>query len=71
MSRSRRPQCSVGRGCSCCGDAGASRRARERAAQRADSRAGYDTAPSRKFIAEKESGGRFHYDAYYAGKRHR
>jgi hypothetical protein len=36
VSRSKRPQCSVGRGCRCCGDAGEVRRARENSAQRAD-----------------------------------
>lgn len=36
MSRSRRQQCSVGRGCPVCGDAGANRKKRERAWAKAD-----------------------------------
>lgn len=38
MSRSRRPQCSTGRGCRCCGDAGKVRRVRENEAANVDSR---------------------------------
>lgn len=36
MSRSRRPRCTTGRGCWCCGDAGKVRRRREAEAGRAD-----------------------------------
>lgn len=64
MSRSRRPQCTH-RGCSCCGDAGAGRRAKERSWARLD---GVQVPKGR---TEKETGGRFHHDPYYQGKRHR
>jgi len=38
VSRSKHPQCSRGRGCGVCGDAGENRRKRERAWQDADDR---------------------------------
>lgn len=64
MSRSRRPQCSTGRGCYCCGDAGANRRKRERAWAKAD---GHPIAQAEQ---AKGTGHPFHHDAYYEGKHH-
>jgi len=40
MSRSRRQRCSRGRGCGVCGDAGAKRKKRQRAHDKAHARAG-------------------------------
>lgn len=51
MSRSRRPQCSCGRGCPVCGDAGEVRRAREEDARRTDERELYDQGPAQDSLA--------------------
>lgn len=65
MSRSRRPRCGRGRGCGCCGDAGAARRRRERAWARAD---GVHVPNG---TTAKDTGGCFHHDYYYQGKKHK
>lgn len=64
MSRSKRPQCSVGRGCGCCGNAGASRRKREKAWAKADRDAHVTDRD------HKNTGHPYHFDGYYVGKRH-
>ena len=65
MSRSKRPQCSSGRGCGCCGNAGAARRRRERSWMKADG------ITSAQIEIDKETGGKHHHDPYYQGKHHR
>ncbi len=49
MSRSRRSQCSVGRGCRVCGHAGAAVEARQADAVRVDERVGYELADAYEF----------------------
>jgi hypothetical protein len=69
MSRSKLPQCSAGRGCGCCGDAGLSRRKRDRAWQKADEHDGYPAA-QHKGSAHKDAGHPLNRDSYYEGRRH-
>jgi putative heme iron utilization protein len=65
MRRSRRPQCSVGRGCACCGDESAFRRLRLRTWDRADRR------PSALLADIKSTGHPRHHDEFYEGKHHK
>jgi len=64
MSRSRRPKCPNGRGCSCCGHASVGRRQRESAWARADEQ----NSPREAIL--KETGHPRGFDVYYVGSRH-